>query len=142
MTYSFKSHAETGEHHVAGETDHNDEGRVTGGYAVGPFVETFPLNGLLSEKAGAPQPVFAIRWQDGPVDREAGEAPNGAFVEDVIEVCARRLEAYAKGDQETELPTMERLNEMASDALREALGYLKKRRELRRARGVEGTYEK
>ena len=35
-----------------------------------------------------------ISWQSKPVDREAGEVPTGAFVEDVLEVCKLRLMYY------------------------------------------------
>ena len=134
MSFSFKSHANTGEDFVAGHNDTKD-GNPAGGYAVGPKSPGFPMNGLISEKAGAEQPTFAIRWQDGPVNREAGEKPNGTFVEDVLDVCARRLEFY----QDSPFACEE--NGEAHQAILHAINVLNRRRADRRDRGVEGKNE-
>ena len=37
---------------------------------------------------------FHIWWQDGPIDREAGEEAHGAFVEDVLLGVINRMEFY------------------------------------------------
>ena len=78
---------------------------------------------------------FVIRWQDGPLDRDSGEEANGACVEDVLEVCARRLAFY----QESRYACPE--NDVAYDAVREAIDVLLIRRKDRKARGVLGKNE-
>ena len=79
--------------------------------------------------------VFRIDWQNTLVDRKAGQAPNGAFVEDVLEACARRLEAY----QGSSFACSENAHAIAH--IRESIGALVARRENRRERGVEGKNE-
>ena len=78
---------------------------------------------------------FRIDWQDGPVDR-SGEPPyagvNGAFVEDVLEVCRRRLERY----EASSFACAE--NVAAIKHIESALVVLQNRRNDRRGRGVEG----
>jgi len=76
-----------------------------------------------------------IRWHDGPLDREAGEIPNGAMVEDVLEVCRIRLEFY----QKSKFSCPE--NAEAIRAIEQALKALENRRLDRRERGVEGKHE-
>ena len=95
------------------------EGRPTGGYA----------NGL----------GMGIRWQNGPLaeNRRGKKIANGAILEDVIEVCIRRLQFF---QDETEFYCDE--NDAAIASLIDANCYLRKRRENRRERGVEGKYEK
>ena len=87
MSFSFESHAGTGED-VYGHNDTKD-GNPAGGHAACQYGEAGDK--ILHDRDAT---HFAIRWQDGPVDREAGEKANGAFVEDVIDVCKRRLEFY------------------------------------------------
>ena len=78
---------------------------------------------------------LSIDWQDGPVDRDAGESPNGAFVEDVLEVCAKRLEFY----QQSRFACGE--NARALRHVHEALESLLSRRRDREDRGVQGKHE-
>lgn len=73
-----------------------------------------------------------IDWQDGPV--QDGE-PNGAFVEDIIEIAQRRLEFYQSGKYAcTE-------NATAIGALEHARHALAERIEKRQAAGTFNTYE-
>lgn len=138
MTFSFKSHAQTGDHHCAGHNDTAD-GNPAGGWATGPGAIGFPMNGLIPETPPGGrdplQPAFAIRWQDGPADREAGEKPNGAVVEDLIDICKRRLEFY----QDSPFACHE--NEVAIGKLEDALETLLSRRKDRVERGVQGKHE-
>ena len=131
MSYSFKSLGMT-EAEVFGHDDTNEEGHVTGGFAASP--STNEETSRLIHNPDHPT-HFAIRWQDGPIDREAGEGLNGACVEDVLEVCARRLEAYQEGP----LDCVE--NMKAIRLIRSAIDELLLRRTKRRIDGVEGTYE-
>ena len=73
MAFSFDSHGVTDEV-IGGHNHTNQAGNPTGGWAKGTGLD--------------------IEWQDGPIDRDAGEEPNGTLVEDVLEVCKRRLEFY------------------------------------------------
>lgn len=94
------------------------EGRPAGGWATG--------TGL------------SIEWQDGPLfDPNTGErgVPNGAFVEDVIEVAAERIRFY----QGTQFACPE--NAMALSKLGGALSQLRARTARRTAQGVEGTHQ-
>lgn len=75
-----------------------------------------------------------IQWQNGPLGRgDQRLEPNGAFVEDVIELCVERLKFY----QDSKFVCME--NDGAIDHLKRALQYLKDRTISREKRGVEGT---
>lgn len=132
MSFSFESHAQTGAE-VFGHNDTKD-GNPAGRYAATwEGAPTSELNTMMhySEHPGH----FVIRWQDGPVDREAGEQPNGAFVEDVLEVCKRRLEFY----QDSPFACHE--NEVAIGDLEHALETLLSRRKDRAERGVQGKHE-
>ena len=77
-----------------------------------------------------------IRWQDGPVNRDAGEKANGAFVEDVIRGCKERLEFF----QTSRFACDE--NATAIEHLQKAFDALDSRRKDRRERGVEGKLAK
>ena len=114
MTYSFESHAHTGTY-IGGHNAEDDDGNPAGGYATG--------NGM------------SITWQEGPVDREAGDKPNGAMIEDVLEVVKRRLEFY----QGLRFACVD--NENALGSLDEAIAALNKRRDDREARGVLGQHK-
>ena len=118
MSYSFPSWAGVPQT-VAGHDDLTDD-VVHGGWAH-IFNSENPAEKLLE-----------LRWQDGPVDREAGQLPNGVFVEDVIEICVNRLLAY----QASKFNCVE--NESALAHLKCALDDLTSRRKDRRERGVEG----
>jgi len=101
---------------VSFRNDVDENGNPAGGYASG--------NG------------FSITWQNGPLGRgEDSKEPNGAFVEDVMEICAERIRFYQKGK------FMCRENAIALTRLETAILWLKKRTRDREARGVEGTHE-
>lgn len=76
-----------------------------------------------------------IVWQNGPRRKDGQaemDAPNGAFVEDVIAAAIQRIEFF-QGSQ-----FRCRENALAITKLEEALMWLEKRRQDRRTRGVEG----
>lgn len=78
---------------------------------------------------------IAINWQNGPLG--AGDdrtAPNGAFVEGVINAALGRLQYY----QSSKFSCRE--NALAITKLEEALHWLNHRTAAREARGVEGTH--
>lgn len=76
-----------------------------------------------------------IRWQNGPLGRDGDRlAPNGAFVEHVIEAAVNRLEFY----QSTQFRCRE--NALAITKLEEALLWLGSRTARREAAGTEGTH--
>ena len=111
---SFKTHGLTPEYvHFENFTDEN--GNPAGGYVSGTGLD--------------------ILWQNGPIDRAAGEEANGALVEDVIEGCIRRLQFY----QASKFACPE--NAAAIDGLNEGLEALLKRRHDRENRGVLGKHE-
>ena len=120
MSFSFKSHADTGT---------SIEGHNTMVVEDGKHI---PLGGYAHEFV---HKTLRIDWQSGPVNREAGEKPNGAFVEDVLDVSARRLEFYQESDFAHES------NAKAIALIREAIGVLNERRDERKARGVLGKNE-
>lgn len=122
MSYGFKSLADTGID-ISGHNDTDSQGNPAGGYAR----DTLPSHG---RRHG-----FDITWQDGPVDRDAGDVPNGAFLEDVLEVCARRLEFY----QGSRFACQE--NADALMHVRRAVDRLADRRRDRQDRGVQGKHE-
>ena len=113
MSFSFKSHGVTDEEIVG----HNwtKDGNPTGGYAQGTGLK--------------------INWQDGPIDRDAGDKPNGTFVEDILEVCKRRLEFY----EESRFSCEENASALLS--IKHAIAALLLRRKDRAARGVLGKHE-
>ena len=119
MSYSFKSLAENGVY-IHGHDGMDEKGNPTGGYAQD------------SDLLALGDARFLIRWQDGPVNRAEGETPNGAFVEDVLEVCKRRMDHYER----TGLACDE--NRLAIFHIKSALTALMSRRHDRRARGVQG----
>jgi hypothetical protein len=78
---------------------------------------------------------IAVRWQDGPLGRGPERvAPNGAFVETVIDIARERLGWY----QSTEFACEE--NAAAIEHLTMALEVLDQRTRARERRGVEGTH--
>lgn len=81
-----------------------------------------------------------IDWQNGPLGRDDDRtAPNGAFVEGVIEAALDRIQWYqtAAGGR-----FKCRQNALAITKLEEALHWLDDRTAEREARGVEGTHGK
>ena len=82
-----------------------------------------------------PRHRSGIRWQAGPIDRDAGEKPNGTLVEDVLEVCKRRLEFYQDGRFAC------KENADAFIYIELAIAACLTRRKDRAARGVLGKYE-
>ena len=124
MSYAFNSHAQVHGSRVYGHDDINgcsdtSRGHVHGGYAVGECGDGVPES-------------FRIRWQNGPVDRERQQKANGAFVEDVIDVCKRRLEVYQESDFACDA------NAKAIEHLQAAIDVLNERRDERAKRGVLG----
>lgn len=77
-----------------------------------------------------PENYINIKWQDGPIKEVGGE--NGCQVEDVIEVCIKRI-SYLN----SQFPCKENLWTLSS--FQTALGYLNQRTADREKRGVEGT---
>ena len=85
MSFSFQSLADEkkpSQHWISGHNNTDKDDNPAGGYAI-DYSD--------SEKG---YERFRINWQDGPLNRDAGETANGAFVEDVLEVCRIRLEFY------------------------------------------------
>ena len=79
---------------------------------------------------------ISISWQNGPLGCDANrQEPNGAFVEDVIYICAERIKFY----QQSKFACSE--NALALEHLETALDCLDKRTKGREARNVEGTHE-
>ena len=124
MSFQFKSLAEVGDQAIVqghNSFDHKDGKKIpTGGY----------VDFLIPNRH-----ALTIRWQDGPVDREAGEEPNGAFVEDVLKVCKIRIDHYQDSDFACED------NAKASEHIQKAIDILGKRHAERKARGVLGKNE-
>ena len=143
MSYSFKSHAETGAH-ICGHDDVDENGNPTGGHAVdtdgdsnyGGFRIDRTSKGTLHLSGECKAERFRITWQNGPLDRAHGAKPNGAFVEDVLEVCKRRLEHYQKSAFACEE------NAIAMQFIEDAIVALTARRRDRISRGVQGKNEK
>lgn len=78
---------------------------------------------------------FTISWQNGPLGRgDERRAPNGAFVEDVIDAVADRLRAYQASRFACDA------NAQALAHLEAALEALDARTREREARAVEGTH--
>jgi hypothetical protein len=76
-----------------------------------------------------------INWQDGPLGRDENrKAPNGAFVEGVIQAAIDRLEFYNSGEFRC------RENSLAITDLQSAQNWLNRRTAEREAREVEGTH--
>lgn len=82
-------------------------------------------------------PAVSISWQDKPRANADGtlEAPNGAFVEDVLWAALQRLEFFNEGAYRC------RENSIAITKIEEALFILKDRQLSRSERGVEGKHE-
>lgn len=84
---------------------------------------------------------FRIDWQNGPLGRVGTEervAPNGAFVEDIIDAARQRIAHYqdASGGR---FACHE--NDMAIRLLSEALEFLDSRTKRRVEAKTEGTHE-
>jgi hypothetical protein len=76
-----------------------------------------------------------IDWQDGPLGRDDDrKAPNGAFIETILEAVAERLAFY----QRSPFACVE--NAVALDHVADALAVLRARTAAREARQVEGTH--
>ena len=77
-----------------------------------------------------------VNWQNGPLGRgEDRKEPNGAFVEDIIDIARERIQFY----QSTKFSCRE--NAIAITKLEEAMQWLNWRTNDREARNVEGTHE-
>jgi hypothetical protein len=92
----------------------------------------YPVGGISSGRG------FTISWQNGPLGRgQARRAPNGAFVEDVIQAVRQRIEFYQHVSG-ARFACDE--NQQAIEYLRMAENVLNMRTQEREARQVEGTY--
>ncbi len=79
---------------------------------------------------------FTISWQNGPLGRgDDRKAPNGAFVEDVIDAVIKRIEFY----QDNKFDCDE--NDKALVHLEWAAKALDRRTKDRETRSVEGTHK-
>lgn len=138
MSFSFNSHGNTGDlhHRIVG---HNEMVRVPNADPDGPPTIMVPEGGYALDEAPGPAGLmqkvirFAIFWQKGPIDREKeGATANGAFVEDVLDVCQRRLEFYQDSAFACDA------NAQAIQHIKSAIKVLLERRADRAARGVLG----
>ena len=99
------------------------------------------LNGDGNPSGGGVSGIgLEIAWQNGPLGRapDGPAAPNGAFVDDVIEAARQRLEFYQKA---VGGKFACRENALAITKLEEALHWLYARRMEREKRGVQGTHQ-
>ena len=81
---------------------------------------------------------ISIEWQDGPLGRDEDRlAPNGAFVEGVIQAALQRIEYYQEA-RDRRFACRE--NALAITKLQEALHWCQHRTAARELRGVEGTH--
>jgi hypothetical protein len=79
---------------------------------------------------------FAIGWQNGPLGRGMDrKAPNGAFVEDIIDAALDRLRYYQNSRFACDA------NAKALEHLEAARWVLHERTKDREARSVEGTHK-
>jgi hypothetical protein len=77
-----------------------------------------------------------IRWQDGPLGNGANRVePNGAFVEEVIQIAIDRLSFF------NESKFRSRENSLAITKLEEAIHWLNHRTARRERAGIEGTHQ-
>ena len=77
-----------------------------------------------------------IKWQDGPLGKgDDRKAPNGAFVETVLDACMKRIQFY----QDSKFACEE--NRMAIIKIKEALFWLDSRTKRRTKEGTEGAHE-
>lgn len=134
MSFQFESLAETGGY-IHGHNDQDKDGNPTGGYAsdsVDNIVIPLRWHKDMEHPTTVLTPGFFIRWQDGPLNRELKKEPNGAFVEDILMVCAKRLEFYQQSKFACEA------NAQALDKIQKAVMDLVNRRDDRKERGVLG----
>ena len=126
MSFSFKSHGLT-DAVVKGHNKCDKDGNPAGGFATQHV------------KARDRDEAFRIDWQDGPINRDAGEEPNGALVEDILDVCLHRLRFY----QESKFQCYENACAVshAVSHIEKALEHLDDRRKDRAERGVLGKHE-
>lgn len=80
---------------------------------------------------------LSIHWQDGPLANADGtrKAPNGAFVEDVIQIAIDRLNFFNNSKFRC------RENSIAITKLEEALHWLNARTDRRVKQGIERTHQ-
>lgn len=143
MSFSFKSLGVDTGFPVVGRNETDPDGNPAGGSAGqaihqptrGEFKNARDYEAAINVWNRKGGEAFCIHWQDGPINREAGESPNGALVEDVLEVCARRLEFYQDS------PFRCDTNDRAIQHVRGAISALLNRRKDRADRGVLGKHE-
>lgn len=81
---------------------------------------------------------FTVSWQNGPLGQIGSpdrKEPNGAFVEDIIQVVIDRLNFYQDSKFSSEY------NKRAIEHLKDAARSLDKRTKDREAAGTEGTHK-
>lgn len=101
---------------IHNEFKHDENGNPTGGQSLARGVQ--------------------INWQDGPLGTGANRVePNGAFVEEVIQVAIDRLAFF------NESKFRSRENSLAITKLEEALHWLNHRTARREQSGIEGTHQ-
>ena len=115
MTFQIEGAAGT----ITGSNDVDSDGNPAGGFATGQG--------------------FSVQWQKGPLAVDGVRLePNGAFVEDVLQVVIKRMEFY----QEASGGKFRcRENAIAITKMEEALHWMHARTRDREARGVEGTHQ-
>ena len=123
MSYQFNSLAGV-DLTVYGHNEKDGDGNPAGGKAY--------VSSSLHQNQ---RDMAVICWQDGPVNREANEEPNGAFVEDIIAICIERLNFY----QTSPFNCPE--NAMAIENFQKGNELLLARRKERQERQVEGKNE-
>jgi hypothetical protein len=103
------------------------------------ITETHEIDMIGNPAGGSTAGVgIAITWQNGPLGRgDDRRAPNGAFVEGILQAAIGRLQFYqtASGGK-----FACRENAIALTKLEEALMWLEKRTADREVRAVEGTH--
>ena len=85
-------------------------------------------------KGASNEMLAKIQFQCGPRKEEGSTA--GVLDADLLEIVRHRLQCFQKGEYST------RENACALTHIEEALMWLNKRKEDRKARGVLGTYQK
>ena len=119
MRFDFPSEGNTDKMTISGQFYVDKDGNPAGGYAE-----------IQTERRG-----WTLQFQNGPLDREAGDVPNGVFVEDLLKIVQLRLEFY----QNSKFRCSE--NAEAVCFVTEAIRVLQERRSDRQKRGVEGKHE-
>lgn len=101
---------------IFNEFKHDENGNPTGGKSLARGIQ--------------------VNWQDGPLGSGNNrKEPNGAFVEEVIQIAIDRLEFFNSSKFRS------RENSLAITKLEEALHWLNARTARREKSGIEGTHQ-